>query len=46
MYHILLTIFLVQATYSDLYHEGKMLLDKGDINGAEAVLNKVSLVER
>lgn len=44
MYHILLTIFLVQATYSDLYHEGKMLLDKGDINGAEAVLTKSALL--
>jgi tetratricopeptide (TPR) repeat protein len=40
MYHILLTIFLIQATYIDLYQEGQMLLDKGDIKGAEAVLTK------
>ncbi len=40
MYSILLTILLVQATYSDLYQEGRMLLDKGDIKGAETILTK------
>ncbi len=44
MYHILLTILLLQATYSDLYHEGQMLLNKGDIKGAEAVLTKAALL--
>ena len=46
MYHILLTIFLVQATYLDLYHEGQILLDKGDIKGAESVLTKAAFMNQ
>lgn len=39
-------MFLVQAAYLDLYHDGQMLLDKGDIKGAETVLTKAAFLNQ
>lgn len=40
MYHILLTIFLIQATYLDLYSEGHKLLEDKKAKEAEVALKK------
>lgn len=42
MIHLLLTIFMLNAAYIDLYQQGQRLLDKGNIGEAETVLTQAA----
>lgn len=43
MFPIILSLFLLQATYLDLYQEGRMYLEKGDVEKAEIRLRESAI---